>query len=138
MPYFVANGFFIPNRLAGKNETTEWFLLAKNASVTLQSDNMIEIQWPKKAANGYYVPVNITTVEPIERFSDKNGNDLFLPKGKTIKIDLFANPQFRIVYLYEHDDNKKNIISGNNLLNQTKTRKSKCATFLMDQSTVRI
>lgn len=120
LPYFVAHGYFIPNRLPRdeKNRKTyNWFLLAKKASVTRESGNKVRIKWPKKAANGYYVPQNVTTVENMDHFEFRNnkGEVVQLNLNKNTTVDLFVAPKKRVVYLYKEPAMYLDEISGNNL-----------------------
>ena len=117
LPYFVANGYFIPNRLPSPRDTDdyEWFLLARNATVRRQNNGMLEIQWPEKSDYGYYVPENVTTVEPKENFliQDGEGNDVNVTNA-CCQVNLYAPYHKRIVYLYS-DKTGKDIIGNTNM-----------------------
>ena len=117
LPYFIANGYFIPNRLPSPRDADdyEWFLLARNATVRRKNDGMLEIQWPKKSESGYYVPENVTTIEPSENFliRDCEGNSVSVTR-ECCHVNLYAPYHKRIVYLYS-DKVGKDIIGNTNM-----------------------
>jgi hypothetical protein len=119
LPYFVAHGYFIPNRLPRSEKdrnTFQWFLLAKNAKVTKIDNQKVSIQWPKTAANGYYVPQGVTTVEPMDHFEFRKNRKVVTLEEKTpMKVNLFVAPKKRIVYLYKEPPKQLDVISGNKL-----------------------
>ena len=117
LPYFVANGYYIPNRLPSPRDADdyEWFLLARNATVRRRNNGMLEIQWPKKSEYGYYVPENVTTLEPKENFliQDGEGNEVNATNA-CCQVNLYAPYHKRIVYLYS-DKVGKDIIGNTNM-----------------------